>query len=101
MASISVTPRARAASSMWPKISSFRIRAPHLDVAESSRAGAVSRPHHLLRLPLAAVRYAPQRPILAAGNRGAGIPELGGDAAITRIFQHAHALAVADLPADL
>src|SRR5262249_20554475 len=39
-------------------------------------------------------------PMLAAGNRGAGVPKLGADAAVTRVFQHADAAAALDLPPD-
>ncbi len=35
------------------------------------------------------------------GDGRAGVPELRGDAAVAGVLQHAHALAVADLPADL
>src|SRR5579872_5221359 len=101
MASISYTPRARAASSISPNISSFRIRASYLNVAESRRAGPMARAHHLLGLPLTAIRNAPQCPVVRSGNGRARIPELGGDATVARVLQHAHPLAVADLPTDL
>src|SRR5262245_12283530 len=39
--------------------------------------------------------------MLPAGDGGAGIPELGGDAAVARVLQHAAALAIAHFPADL
>ena len=51
--------------------------------------------HHLFRLALAAVRSAPQRPVIARADGVAGIPELRGDAAVARILQHADALAAA------
>src|SRR5271157_1889117 len=77
------------------------ISAPDLDLAEARRAGPVTRAHHLLRLSFAAVGHAPKRPVLPPGNRLAGIPELGRDAAVARVLQHADALAVPDLPRDL
>src|SRR5262245_6633677 len=56
--------------------------------------------HRLHRLTLAAIRSAPESPIFSTANRVAGIPELRGDAAITRIFEHADFLAALDLPAN-
>ncbi len=56
---------------------------------------------HLLGLALAAIRNAPQHPMIAIGDGGAGIPKLGGDAAVGRILEHANALAVSNLPGDL
>src|SRR5580704_1801951 len=72
-----------------------------LDVVESRRAGAMTGTDDLLRLALAAVRHTPQHPMVAIGDGRAGIPELGGDAAIGGILQHARALAIANLPGDL
>src|SRR5690349_3293028 len=77
------------------------IGASHFDFAEPRGAGAVARAHHLFGLAFAAVRNTPESPVLRSGNRLAGIPELGRDAAITGVFQHADAAAVTDLPADL
>jgi alpha-D-ribose 1-methylphosphonate 5-triphosphate synthase subunit PhnG len=51
--------------------------------------------------PFAAIRNAPKHPMIAIGDGRAGVPELGGDAAIRWILQHANALAVLDLPGDL
>src|SRR3974390_493015 len=99
--STSRTPRAAAARSANPKISSARIGAPDMDLPESGRAGAMAGSHRLLRLAFAAVGNAPQHPVIAVGDRRAGVPEFGADPAITRVLQHADALAVADLPADL
>src|SRR5271157_5532054 len=105
MASISVTPSVRAASKTCPKMASAvsalsRIGAPDPDLAKPRRAGAMAGAHHLLGLPLAAVRHAPQGPVLRPGDGRAGIPEFGRDAAVAGVLEHAHALAVAHLPAD-
>src|SRR5579859_2624693 len=113
--STSRTPSARAAEAAAVKISSARlwvsrgvsralltgIGAADLDVAEARGTRAVARTHHLFRLPLAAVRRAPQGPVLRTGNGRAGVPEFGRDAAVAGVFQHADALTVPDLPADL
>src|SRR4051812_46566133 len=96
MASISVTPSARAAST----ICSNSIRAPDLDLAEARWAGSVTGAHHLFGLAFAAVGNAPEGPVLAAGDGVAGIPEFGGDAAVAGVLEHANALTVTDLPAD-
>src|SRR6266478_653570 len=115
MASRSGTPSARAAATADANTSSARetvsradsraslagIGATNLDVAKSRGTRAVARAHHLLGLALAAIRRAPKRPVLGARDGSAGIPELGADAAITGIFQHADTLAVADLPSNL
>src|ERR1043166_2701464 len=100
MASISVTPWARAASSTCWKTSSG-IGGPDLDLAKTRRARAVAGAHHLLGLPLAAVGNTPQGPMPAVRDGDALVPELGGDAAVAGILQHAHAAAVVDLPSDL
>src|ERR1035437_474033 len=76
------------------------ICAPDADRAEPRGAGAVARSHHLFRLALSAIGDAPEGPVLGAGDGGAAVPELGGDAAVAGVFQHADALAVADLPPD-
>src|ERR1051326_3335562 len=99
MASISVTPWARAASSTCWKTSSG-IGGPDLDLAKTRRARAVAGAHHLLGLPLAAVGNTPQGPMPAVRDGDALVPELGGDAAVAGILQHAHAAAVVDLPGD-
>ena len=57
--------------------------------------------HHLLRLSFAAIRSAPERPLVARADRIQRIPELGRDAGIRWVFHHAHSLAVLDLPTDL
>src|ERR1017187_2728696 len=106
MASASAMPSARDARSTWSKMAwhragSIGIGASDLDAAEARRTGAVARAHDLLRLALAAVGRAPQHPVRGSGDGGAGVPELRGDAAVTRILQHADAFAVANLPADL
>src|ERR1700734_3416466 len=76
------------------------IRGSHLDVVEARGAGAVAGADHLLGLSLAAIWNAPQHPMIAIGDGGAGIPKLGGDAAVSGVLQHAYAFAVFDLPAD-
>src|SRR5690242_10445019 len=115
MASRSRTPDARPAAIAAAKISSQRatgsnadswkllagIGATDFDVAESRRARSMSRPHHLLGLPLATVGRAPERPVFRSRNGRAGIPELRTDAAVAGVLQHARALTVANLPADL
>ena len=60
----------------------------------------MARTHHLLRLPLAAIWRAPQRPLVARADRVHRIPKIGCDPGVRRIFQHACALAVLDLPPD-
>src|SRR5690348_153138 len=87
------TPWARAASSAISKrrANSLRIRAPDFDVAEARGTGAVAGAHHLFGLAFAAVRDAPECPMLASGDGGAGVPELGGNAAVARVFEHADA----------
>src|SRR5215472_11131899 len=99
MASISLTPCVRAASTTcWNRSSA--ISAPDFDLAEPCRRRAVSGAHHLLRLALAAVGHAPQGPVAAVRDGHARVPELGGDAAVAGVLQHAHAPAVVDLPRD-
>ena len=56
--------------------------------------------HYLLRLALAAIRRAPESPLIAGADRIQRIPELGCDSGIRRILHHANALAVFDLPSD-
>src|SRR4051812_27797611 len=101
--SSSATPCARAAAIAISnrRSNSLCIRAPDLDLPEPRRAGAVAGAHHLLRLPLSAVRDAPQGPVLAPGDRHAGVPELRRNPAVARILQHADPLPIADLPGDL
>src|SRR5260221_685328 len=115
MASMRRTPSRCAADAAASKISRARARvssadsgeplsgigATDLDLAESRGAGSVPGPHHLLGLALAAVGRAPKRPVLRARNGRAGIPELGADAAVAGVLQHARALSVANLPSDL
>ena len=57
--------------------------------------------HHLLRLALAAIRRAPERPFIARADRIQRVPELGCDSGIRGIFYHAHAFAVLNFPSDL
>src|ERR1700690_3359004 len=62
------------------------IRRAHADVAKACRACAVSGADDLLRLSFAAVRSAPERPLIARTNRIHRIPELGRDAGIRGIL---------------
>src|ERR1700685_1021533 len=68
-------------NSMAPS-ESAAIRGSHLDVVEAGGAGAMAGADHWLGLPLAAIRNAPQHPMIAIGDGGAGVPKLGGDTAI-------------------
>src|SRR5580704_15000017 len=106
MASVSATPRARLARSTWSKMAwhraaSISISASDLYAGEARGTGAVAGAHDLLRLALAAVGRAPQRPVFRSGDGRARVPELCRDAAVARILQHADALSMADLPTDL
>src|SRR5271166_311872 len=83
-----------------PRAISRSITGSNFDIAKTRRTRPVARAHHLLRLALAAVRNTPQRPVLARSDGLAGVPEFRGDAAISRVFEHANAFAVADLPSD-
>src|SRR5580700_2438083 len=56
---------------------------------------------HLLGLSLAAIRDAPQHPVIAIRDGRAGVPKLGGDAAIGRVLEHAGTLAVLNIPRNL
>lgn len=76
------------------------ISCPDLDIAEARWAGSVARTHHLLRLAFAAVRSAPERPLVTRANRIHRIPEFSCDAGVRRIFQHSAALTIFDLPPD-
>src|SRR5580658_4276550 len=101
-AACSTTPnssRHRSMVNTWASTSAG-ISGPDLDVVESGWARSVAGADHLFRLSLAAVGHAPQRPMISSGDGRAGVPELGGDTAVGRILQHAHALAVAKLPRD-
>src|ERR1700722_15069217 len=69
-----------------------------MHISESRRRRAVARPHRLHRLPLAAIRRAPQRPVLRIADGIAGIPELCSDPAIAGVFQHADFLATFNFP---
>src|ERR1017187_8849274 len=96
MASTSVTPCARAASTTWPKTDSALcgIGAPDFDSVEARGAGSVTGAPPLLGLALSASGDAPQGPALGAGDGRACVPELGGNAAVAGFLQHADALAV-------
>src|SRR5260370_11825307 len=95
MAWTSGTPSERAASTTCAKISSQRarvskvslIRAANLNGAEARWAGSMAGAHHLLGLSLAAVRRAPECPMLRTGDCRAGGPELPCDAAVACITE--------------
>ena len=82
------------------ELASF-VSTSHFDLPKPRRRRAMACAHHLLRLAFAAIRRAPERPLVARADRIQRIPELGRDAGIRRILHHAHALAVLDLPTDL
>src|ERR1700733_5210018 len=97
MASTSSIPSARAAPATCPNSSAhfsrgsgpapllLRISAPDFDAAKARGAGAVARAHDLFGLPLAAIRRAPEHPVLGAGDGRARVPKLRTDSAVTRI----------------
>src|SRR6516225_6136202 len=74
---------------------------PHLYLAEARRGGSVSGTHRLHGLALAARGNSPQCPVLQPTDGVTGIPELGGDAAVARVFEHARFPAALNFPADL
>src|SRR5215472_12114001 len=74
---------------------------PDLHIFESGRSRAVPSTHGLHRLAFAAVRRAPKRPLVAGADGFHGVPELGGNPGVPRVFEHASQLAVLDLPANL
>src|SRR5579863_7619961 len=69
-------------------IASSAIRSSDGDIVETRRAGAVARADHLFRLPLAAIRYAPQYPMIPIGDGRARVPEFRGDPAVGGILEH-------------
>src|ERR1035441_8104582 len=77
------------------------ISRPHPNLPKPRRTSPVPRPHHLLRLPLPAIRSPPKRPLLARTNRIHRIPKLRRDPRIRRILQHPHSLPFLDLPRNL
>src|SRR5258708_4040383 len=108
-------PKDFAARSTLPKISRHRsidstgdtaascsalsgICGSDLHIVKPRRTSSMASPDHLLRLALAAIWDAPQHPMIAIGDGLTRIPELGGDATISWIFQHTAALAVANFP---
>src|SRR3954463_10805847 len=56
--------------------------------------------HGLHRLTLAAIRSAPQCPLVAGANRIHRVPEVGRDSRIGWVLQHASQLTFFDLPAN-
>src|SRR5580704_2732020 len=77
------------------------VRCSYTHIPKPCGCGAVTCAHHLLRLAFAAVRGAPQRPLIARADGVHRIPEFCRDAGIRSILQHASALTTDDLPANL
>src|SRR5207244_11152592 len=72
-----------------------------LHVAEPSGRRPVTDPRHLPGLALAAVRGAPERPLLASCHGVATSPELRGDPGVVRVPVEVGELAVLDPVRDL
>src|SRR5205823_2492211 len=68
----------------------------HLDVPEPGGGRAVADAGRLPWLPLAAVRRAPQHPLLGPAHRVAGTPELSGDPSVVGVPVEVGELAVLD-----
>src|SRR5205085_5086389 len=77
------------------------IRTADSHIAESCGRSAMAGAHHLLGLAFAAIGRTPQGPSIARADGVHGVPEIGGDAGVRRILEHASEFAVLDLPADL
>src|SRR5439155_1512170 len=75
-------------------------RCPYIYVAKSRRRSPMPRAHRLHRLPFAAIRRAPKRPIILRTNRVARIPELRRNAAVARVLQHSRFFAAFNLPGN-
>src|SRR5450432_17895 len=75
--------------------------AAYLDIPEARWGRAVAGAHYLLGLAFPTIGRAPKRPLVARANGVKRVPEFGCDARVRWIFNHAHQLAVLDLPADL
>src|SRR5579863_8077705 len=69
-------------------------------VAETGGRCAVTGAHYLLRLSLAAIRRAPQRPVISRADGIAAVPEFRGNSAVAGILDHAALLAAFDFPTD-
>src|SRR5260370_35837991 len=91
----------RQAESLRHGSTSAGISGSDLDVVEAGGARAVTGADHLLRLAFAAGGHAPEAPMIAIGEGGAGIPELGADPADGGIHERPHAPAVPHLPRSL
>src|SRR5439155_25469432 len=74
---------------------------PHLDVAKPCGRGPVPHSSDLAGLALAAVRRAPQHPLVPSSDRVARAPELRGDARVVRALVQLGELAVLDPPGHL
>src|ERR1700722_9009877 len=81
-------------------ISLFRECDSDFDFAETRWRCAVACAHRLHRLAFAAIRSAPERPVIASTNCVATIPEFSGDPAVAGILDHAAFFAAFDLPTD-
>src|SRR5258706_6047223 len=73
---------------------------PDPDPAEARRHRGVSGVADLLGLALAAVRRAPERPLVGPAEHVERAPELRADRRVGRVLQQPAALAALDLPAD-
>src|SRR5512140_2967479 len=97
--------RAWAPALLWPHLAAWQdlsgIGDADFHAPEARGRRAVARPHGLLWLALAAILSSPQRPVIAVADAVAGVPELGGNAAVTRVLQHPRFLSVLDLPPQL
>jgi len=67
---------------------------------ESAPAKPRACAHSLHGLALSTIGRAPQCPVIESADSITGIPELGGNTAVARIFQHADFLSAFDFPAD-
>src|SRR6266404_3245974 len=97
---------ALATSSTWTSVSSvivdFARRRTVSTMRRRSRSGrsSVACAHSLHGLALSTIGRAPQCPVIESADSITGIPELGGNTAVARIFQHADFLSAFDFPAD-
>src|SRR6478672_8628638 len=73
----------------------------HLNPPKPRRRRSMSRAHHLLRLPFAAMRSPPEHPFVARANRIHRIPEFRSNPAVGGVSQHASALAIFNFPSNL
>src|SRR6185503_4703629 len=74
---------------------------PDADPTEARRHGGVAGVADLLRLALATVRRAPERPFVAVPEHVERAPEPRADRGVGRVLEEPRLLAALDLPADL